>query len=55
MDGEDYCLTPIEKKSVYQRILESLSDKIKDEQKCRKQTERQISMLKTQNKRQVEV
>lgn len=55
IDGEEYCLTPIEKKSVYERIVQLLGDKIVDEQKCRKQTERQISMLKKQNKRQVEV
>lgn len=54
-DGQEYCLTPIEKKSVYDRIVYLLSDKIKDEQKCRKQTERQIEILKKQNKRQVEV
>ena len=48
-------MTAFEKKFIYERIILLLSGKIIDEQRCRKQTERQIEKLADQNKRQVEV
>lgn len=39
---KDFLATPIEKKAIYERVIYSVSQKIKDEQRCIKQTERQI-------------
>ena len=54
-NGSDVAMTGFEKKFIYERIILLLSGKIIDEQRCRKQTERQIEKLADQNKRQVEV
>jgi hypothetical protein len=53
--GSETAMTGLERKFIYERIILLLGGKIIDEQRCRKQTERQIEKLADQNKRQVEV